>query len=124
LTEVTRFCRVSAFAEHCAATPTTLSNATLACCALFTSCTLTRRVPPFAYALNLLGCAWTSQQVEDLFSAITISSTMLRSARADYMEVLLIQHDTLGSCFEPVETRMQQMNAMVNIYQAVGGGWR
>jgi len=64
------------------------------------------------------------QQVDALSSSITISTNLFRSARADYMEVLLTQRDALESRFELVETRKQQMNAMVNVYQALGGGWR
>lgn len=40
------------------------------------------------------------------------------------MEVLLTQRDALESRFELVETRMQQMNAIVNVYQSLGGGWK
>ncbi|MDQ3101801.1 MAG: efflux transporter outer membrane subunit [Bacteroidota bacterium] len=65
-----------------------------------------------------------SQQVAALNSSINISSNLFRSARADYMEVLLTQRDALESQFELVETRKQQLNAMVNMYQALGGGWR
>ncbi|MBK6755633.1 MAG: efflux transporter outer membrane subunit [Flavobacteriales bacterium] len=65
-----------------------------------------------------------AQQVDALSSSITISTNLFRSARADYMEVLLTQRDALESRFELVETRMQQLNAMVNVYQALGGGWR
>lgn len=64
------------------------------------------------------------QQVDALSSSITISTNLFRSARADYMEVLLTQRDALESRFELVETRKEQMNAMVNVYQALGGGWR
>jgi NodT family efflux transporter outer membrane factor (OMF) lipoprotein len=65
-----------------------------------------------------------AQQVATLNSSITISSNLFRSARADYMEVLLTQRDALESKFELAETRKQQMNAMVNVYQALGGGWK
>lgn len=65
-----------------------------------------------------------AQQVDALSSSITISTNLFRSARADYMEVLLTQRDALESRFELVETRKQQLNAMVNVYQALGGGWR
>ena len=64
-----------------------------------------------------------SQQVDALTRSIDISNDLFRNARADYMEVLLTQRDALESKFELVETRMQQMKAMVNIYQALGGGW-
>lgn len=68
--------------------------------------------------------ALQQQQVEALSSSITISSNLFRSARADYMEVLLTQRDALESRFELVETHRQQLSAMVDVYQALGGGWR
>jgi NodT family efflux transporter outer membrane factor (OMF) lipoprotein len=64
-----------------------------------------------------------AQQVKALTESIEISTRLFKSARADYMEVLLTQRDALESKFELVETKKQQMNAMVNIYQALGGGW-
>ncbi|MBX9850519.1 MAG: TolC family protein [Cytophagaceae bacterium] len=62
-------------------------------------------------------------QVQALTRSIDISTILFNSARADYMEVLLTQRDALESKFELIETKKQQMNAMVNIYQALGGGW-
>lgn len=64
-----------------------------------------------------------AQQVQALTQSIDISIRLFKSARADYMEVLLTQRDALESRFELVETRRQQMSAMINIYQALGGGW-
>ncbi|MBK7384412.1 MAG: TolC family protein [Flavobacteriales bacterium] len=65
-----------------------------------------------------------AQQVDALSSSITISTNLFRSARADYMEVLLTQRDALESKFELVETRKQLLNAHVDIYRALGGGWK
>jgi multidrug efflux system outer membrane protein len=64
-----------------------------------------------------------AKQVAALTQSITISNDLFRSARADYMEVLLTQRDALESKFELIETQKQQMNAVVNIYHALGGGW-
>ncbi|WP_026965798.1 TolC family protein [Algoriphagus terrigena] len=64
-----------------------------------------------------------SQQVSALTESISISNSLFRSARADYMEVLLTQRDALESRMELIETKMDQMRAMVNVYQALGGGW-
>ena len=63
------------------------------------------------------------KQVQALTQSITISNDLFRSTRADYMEVLLTQRDALESKFELIETKKQQMNTVVNIYQALGGGW-
>lgn len=63
------------------------------------------------------------KEVEALTKAISISDQLFKSARADYMEVLMTQRDALESKFELIETKKEQMNAMVNVYQALGGGW-
>jgi len=65
-----------------------------------------------------------TQEVGALTRSITISNDLFKSARADYMEVLMTQRDALESKFELIETKKQQLNAMVNIYQALGGGWK
>jgi multidrug efflux system outer membrane protein len=64
-----------------------------------------------------------SKQVQALTTSIEISNDLFRSARADYMEILMTQRDALESKFDLVETKMQQMNAVVNVYRALGGGW-
>jgi NodT family efflux transporter outer membrane factor (OMF) lipoprotein len=65
-----------------------------------------------------------TKQVEALTRSIDISTVLFKAARADYMEVLMTQRDALESKFELIETKKQQMNAMVTIYQALGGGWK
>jgi len=65
-----------------------------------------------------------SKQVTALTESIDISNNLFRSTKADYMEVLLTQRDALESKFELIETKKQQMNALVNVYQALGGGWQ
>lgn len=64
------------------------------------------------------------QQVAALNESVVISNNLFRNARADYMEVLLTQRDALESKFELIETKKQQMTTMVNIYKALGGGWK
>lgn len=64
-----------------------------------------------------------AKQVQALTASIDISIRLFKSARADYMEVLLTQRDALESKFELIETKKRQMNAMVNIYRGLGGGW-
>lgn len=65
-----------------------------------------------------------SKQVEALNESIEISTSLFASARADYMEVLLTQRDAIVSKFELIETKKELMQTKVNIYRALGGGWR
>lgn len=67
--------------------------------------------------------ALKAKEVEALTQSIAISNTLFNAARADYMEVLLTQRDALDSKFDLVETKLQQLNAVVNVYRALGGGW-
>jgi NodT family efflux transporter outer membrane factor (OMF) lipoprotein len=64
-----------------------------------------------------------ANQVDALTQSTEISIKLFKSARADYMEVLLTQRDVLESRMELIETKMRQMNAFVNAYRALGGGW-
>ncbi|MGO4910916.1 TolC family protein [Leeuwenhoekiella sp. W20_SRS_FM14] len=64
-----------------------------------------------------------AQEVAALNRSIDISNKLFSSARADYMEVLMTQRDALESNFDLIETKMDQMNAYVHMYQALGGGW-
>jgi NodT family efflux transporter outer membrane factor (OMF) lipoprotein len=75
--------------------------------------------------INNLGQSYElrTKQVQALTQSIDISTGLFRSARADYMEVLMTQRDALESRFDLVETRMHQLNAMVQVYRALGGGW-
>lgn len=76
--------------------------------------------------INNLGKSYElkSKQVDALTKSIDISTVLFKSARADYMEVLMTQRDALDSKFDLIETKMQQMNARVYVYRALGGGWK
>jgi outer membrane protein TolC len=65
-----------------------------------------------------------SQQVDVLKQSVDVSNTLFQSARADYMEVLLTRRDSLDAQMELIETRLAMLESMVNMYQALGGGWQ
>lgn len=64
-----------------------------------------------------------AKEVEILTQSTNISNSLFRSARADYIEVLLTQREALESKIELIEIKLKQLNAKVNIYKALGGGW-
>lgn len=68
--------------------------------------------------------ALRSQEVDRLTQSIAISSGLFTSARADYMEVLLTRRDALNAEIERVETKQQRLSATVDLYKALGGGWK
>ncbi|HJV18917.1 MAG TPA: TolC family protein [Sediminibacterium sp.] len=64
-----------------------------------------------------------SKEVEILTQSIDISNKLFISTKADYIEVLLTQREALDSKIELIETKLKQLQAKVNIYRALGGGW-
>ncbi|HEY0262122.1 MAG TPA: efflux transporter outer membrane subunit [Chitinophagales bacterium] len=65
-----------------------------------------------------------TKEVEILNQSITISNSLFRNARADYMEVLLTQREALEQKMQLVEIRTTQLQSEINIYKALGGGWK
>lgn len=65
-----------------------------------------------------------SNQVDILSSSVEISNSLFKTARADYTEVLFTQREALEAKMELMEIKKKQLNAEVNIYKALGGGWK
>ncbi len=63
-------------------------------------------------------------QVDALVQSIDISTQLFKSARADYLDVLLSQRDALEAKKDLIETKQKQINAMVDLYKSLGGGWQ
>ncbi|MES2371159.1 MAG: TolC family protein [Bacteroidota bacterium] len=76
--------------------------------------------------IDNLGKSYTlkSKQVDALTRAIDISNDLFKSARADYLEVLMTQRDALEAKLELIENRKEQLVAVVGVYRDLGGGWR
>lgn len=63
-------------------------------------------------------------QVAHLSEAVDASMLLFNSARADYLEVLTTRRDALEAQLELIETKQRQLQSVVTLYQALGGGWR
>jgi len=64
------------------------------------------------------------QQVNQLVQSIGISTQLFNRGRANYLEVLTTRRESLEAQRELTEIRQRQMQGMVTLYQALGGGWR
>ncbi len=62
------------------------------------------------------------QQLESLEKSVDVATKLFQNARAEYMEVLLAQRDLMEVRMTLIETKQQQLSAMVNAYRALGGG--
>jgi multidrug efflux system outer membrane protein len=64
------------------------------------------------------------KEVDVLNRSIETSSELFRTGRASYLEILMTQKNALQAKIELVNTQKRQYNAVINIYKALGGGWR
>ncbi len=62
------------------------------------------------------------EQLASLESSVDNATKLFQNARAEYMEVLLAQRDMMEAKMVLIETKQQQLAAIVNTYQALGGG--
>ena len=65
-----------------------------------------------------------TREAAALTQSIDISTELFKSGRATYFEVLMTQNNSLQTRLDLVSTRKRQYKATVNLYKALGGGWR
>lgn len=64
-----------------------------------------------------------SDQVNALSESIELVNQLFKSARVEYLEVLLTQREALEAKLELIEIKQKQVGATVDLYRALGGGW-
>jgi outer membrane protein, multidrug efflux system len=64
------------------------------------------------------------REVVLLEESIGIANSLFKYAKATYVEVLLTQEEKLNAEKELVEVKMNLVGSRVNLYRALGGGWR
>jgi len=64
------------------------------------------------------------KQSEALAKSVELSNELFIASKASYLEVLLAQQNSLQAQLELIDLNKRQKIAMVNIYKALGGGWR
>ena len=62
------------------------------------------------------------QQLESLEASVDVATKLFQNARVEYMDVLFAQRDLLDARMVLIDTKRQQLSAIVNAYQALGGG--
>lgn len=65
-----------------------------------------------------------SKEVMVLNNSVSIANSLFNSAKADYGEVLFTQREALEARMDLIEIKNKQLQAKVNIYRALGGGWK
>jgi NodT family efflux transporter outer membrane factor (OMF) lipoprotein len=63
------------------------------------------------------------QQLASLGTAVQVATDLYLRARAEYLDVLTVQRDLRDARMALIDTKVQQLTAIVNTYQALGGGY-
>ena len=63
-------------------------------------------------------------QIVNLQKAVEYTQLLVRNSSANYTEVLTAQQSLLSAQLNQVNDRLQQLQAIVNLYRDVGGGWK
>ena len=61
-------------------------------------------------------------RVEQLEKAVTYTKALFQSAEATYLEILTAQQNLLSAELTEVSDNFQRIQAVINLYSALGGG--
>jgi len=64
------------------------------------------------------------KEVRLLDESVVIANNLFQYAKADYVEVLLTQEEKLNAQKDLVELKMNLIGSKIDLYRALGGGWR
>ena len=78
----------------------------------------------FSYQKESKKVLLRQKEVESLTLAVNYSQELLNNGYATYLEVLTARDHALASEIGLIDSRFKQLNAVVNLYQALGGGWK
>jgi NodT family efflux transporter outer membrane factor (OMF) lipoprotein len=70
-----------------------------------------------------LSLATKQEEVDIMIQSIRAANNLFKAARADYSEVLLTQREALEAKLDLIEIKQTQLQAKVQLYRALGGGW-
>jgi NodT family efflux transporter outer membrane factor (OMF) lipoprotein len=62
------------------------------------------------------------EQLSALEASVESANQLFQNARAEYVEVLLAQREMMEAKMLLIDTKQEQLSAIVNAYQALGGG--
>ncbi len=77
-----------------------------------------------SYEGSVRKIALRTLQLESLVKSVDYTKELLNYGSANYTEVLNAQTSLLSAQLSSVNDRLQQLNAVVSLYRALGGGWK
>lgn len=67
---------------------------------------------------------YREKEVEALRKAESNSEVLLKNGYANYLDLLTARYSVLNAELNVIDNKLQQLLSVVNLYEALGGGWR
>ena len=78
----------------------------------------------YSYDMALEKIAIRVDQLASLEKAVEYNEELLKYGSANYVDVLTSQQTLLSAQLSQVQDHAQKLRAVVELYRALGGGWR
>ena len=78
----------------------------------------------FSFESETKKMKFIKNEVEALRTAEINSEELLKNGYANYLDLLIARQSALGAELNIINSKLEQLVAIVNLYEALGGGWR
>jgi len=78
----------------------------------------------FAYNAETKKYEYRLNEVEALRNAESNSEELLKNGYANYLDLLTARQSALNAELNVIDSKLQQLLSVVNLYEALGGGWK
>jgi len=78
----------------------------------------------YAYHAETEKFKYRQQEVEALRNAEANSEELLKNGYANYLDLLIARQAALNSELNVIDSKLQQLLTVVDLYEALGGGWK
>lgn len=78
----------------------------------------------YAYHAETEKFEYRQKEVEALRNAETNSEELLKNGYANYLDLLTARQSALNAELNVIDSKLQQLLTVVDLYEALGGGWR
>jgi outer membrane protein TolC len=78
----------------------------------------------FAYNAETRKFEFRQKEVEALRQAESNSEILLNNGYANYLDLLTARQSALNAELNVIDSKLQQLLTVVNLYEALGGGWQ
>jgi outer membrane protein TolC len=78
----------------------------------------------YTYTAETQKFEYRTLEVEALRNAESNSSELLKNGFANYLDLLTARQSALSAELNVIDSKLQQLLSIVDLYQALGGGWK